>query len=268
MQKFCIAAVAVLSLVFAGSALASPGQDRHWVCHGTGSQSNPFVLIDVPLNSAHFNKLLEEGTDFVATVGEDGLPTEDACGPVDEDHPPAPKFDGKIEFTLVGAECAAGQAGVPGFTADWFLFSKGDLVDSGAFEYPATCLDLGTGPAGATGAAGANTTVIVQQPLSTCTSKRVYKFVVRKRFAGRLLRYVRVSAAGAKTKVQKVNGRYVVTADFSGLTVGQFTSQRHIKVTARVGNLPHRVTFNENVDLCRPANGKQNAPSASALAQP
>jgi hypothetical protein len=266
MRKITFVLALALSLVFAASAFAeAPGQDRHWVCHGTGSQTNPFVLIDVPLNSAHFNKLLADGTDFVAVVGEDGLPTDDACGPVDEDHPPAPKFDGEISFSLVGAQCAEGQQGIPGFTADWFLFSKGETVDSGTFEYPASCLDVAAGPAGP---AGASTTVVVQAPLQNCTSKRVYSFTVRKRWQGHLLRYVRVKASGAKVSVRRVDGRYRATVDFSGLTVGQFTSQRHIKVTARVDGYPHRVTFNENVDLCRPANGKQNAPSASGLAQP
>lgn len=266
MKKITFALALVLSLVFAASAFAeAPGQDRHWVCHGTGSQSNPFVLIDVPLNSAHFNKLLEEGTDKVAVVGEDGLPTDEACGPIDEDHPPAPKFDGKIEFTVEEAVCEVGQTGINGFTADWFMFSKGEQVDAGSFTLPATCLTLGAGPQGP---AGQTTTVIVQAPLQNCTSKRVYTFKVRKRYQGHLLRYVRVTASGAKVSIKKVNGRYVATADFSGLTVGQFTSQRHIKVTARVDGFPHRVTFNENVDLCRPSNGKQNAPSASALAKP
>jgi hypothetical protein len=127
-------------------------------------------------------------------------------------------------------------------------------------------LDGAKGVDGANGNDGVTTTVIVQEPLKACTSHRVYKFTVRKRFQGKLLRFVRVHASGAKVTVKKVHGRYVATADFSGLAVGQFTAQRHVKVTARIAGHSKRVTFNENVDLCRPSNGKQNAPSASGLA--
>jgi hypothetical protein len=50
------------------------------ICHGTGSATNPFVLIDVPTNSAHFTKHLPEGRD-VAPVFINGVPNcPDATG--------------------------------------------------------------------------------------------------------------------------------------------------------------------------------------------
>jgi hypothetical protein len=37
------------------------------ICHGTGSATNPFVLIDVPTNSAHFRRHLPAGRDVLPT---------------------------------------------------------------------------------------------------------------------------------------------------------------------------------------------------------
>ncbi len=57
------AASLVLSVLIvgpAGSAFAAgkiaDGKKKGFICHATGSKKNPYVLIKVPKNSAHFTK--------------------------------------------------------------------------------------------------------------------------------------------------------------------------------------------------------------------
>ena len=86
-----LAVVASLALTGAGVATATqeeqydregraapPGQARQDICHGTGSATNPFVLITVPVNSNHFTDHLPEGRDVLPVNGEcpGGEPTE------------------------------------------------------------------------------------------------------------------------------------------------------------------------------------------------
>lgn len=65
--------VTTAGLVTAPSAWANPDL----ICHGTGSATTPFVLIDVPRNSAHFTKHEPEGQDVEPTFvnGQPNCPT-------------------------------------------------------------------------------------------------------------------------------------------------------------------------------------------------
>jgi hypothetical protein len=110
-------------------------------------------------------------------------------------------------------------------------------------------------------------------PQTTCTSKRVYRFLVRKRYTdGHLIKSVRAKDPDAKMTIKRLTtgknkGRLQVTADYRGKKFTAFTHQRHIVVSALVATRGWLV-LNEDVDLCRPANGNQNAPSASGDAAP
>ena len=48
MRKRTVTAIVLVMLTLsslAASALAAPRTDKHWVCHGTASATNPYVLI-------------------------------------------------------------------------------------------------------------------------------------------------------------------------------------------------------------------------------
>lgn len=48
MRKRTVTAIVLVMLTLsslAASALAGPREDKHWVCHGTASATNPYVLI-------------------------------------------------------------------------------------------------------------------------------------------------------------------------------------------------------------------------------
>jgi hypothetical protein len=83
------------------------------ICHGTGSATNPFVLIDVPTNSAHFTKHLPEGRDVRPTFvnGVANCPTATgALAPATLQ--PAGPFDEPGDFGTVGpANANGGNAG-------------------------------------------------------------------------------------------------------------------------------------------------------------
>jgi hypothetical protein len=296
MRKYALMVAATMVAALAVTSTAGATQvEKKWVCHATGSESNPFVLINVPTNSAHLDSTKKgfHVNDKAPLVVEDenGRPIGLTCG--EPGSPPTPPFTGDITFTLIAANCKPGEVGIPGFEVTVFVHEKfkdgelesfsaedehgRDVTEQVLFTFPATCIPVlqgptgpqgpagGTGPAGANGLPGATTTttVLTATPRS-CTSRRVYRFLVRKRFRGRLLTNVRASDPGANSvTVRRLGRRFLVTADYRGKKVGVFASQRHILVTASVGRL--RLRFNENVDLCRNPNGAQNAPSASGL---
>jgi hypothetical protein len=61
-----LSALAVLSLLLAMGVSMSGGasaarRSKVYVCHATGSRTNPFVLVHVPRNSAHVTKHMEPG---------------------------------------------------------------------------------------------------------------------------------------------------------------------------------------------------------------
>jgi len=175
MRKLALAGiVAACTLVVPAAALAteSPPPHKALICHGTGSDTNPFVLLDVPVNSAHFKSHLPDGRDHLPTPVEDanGRVIGQTCG--EPGSPPTPPFTGRLLFTLVVAECDVGEVGVPGFTVSVFAredFRDGELEAAEAidehghdvteqviFEFPATCIPVIAGPPGAPGAPGAN----------------------------------------------------------------------------------------------------------------
>jgi len=57
-----LAALFLASTMLAAPALATGGHDdgkdkeKKYICHATGSEKNPYVLLRVPTNSAHFDK--------------------------------------------------------------------------------------------------------------------------------------------------------------------------------------------------------------------
>lgn len=223
---------------------------------------------------AHFNVSIEK-TPWTYVVTQDGVQT--ATGSVVSTTTQlsigvrsTDNLGHVMKVTISNGEARASQS------ATWALCGpppagpagpKGDKGDTGATG--ATGANGKDGATGQTGKDGSSSTVIDRVgKLPTCTSHRVYKFVVRKRYHGRVITGpVKASDRGAKISIKRnAKGRYVVSADYSGLKVGAFTYQRHIFVSAVVAGRG-RLAFNENVDLCRPANGAQNAPSASGDAK-
>jgi len=116
----------------AGTALATD-VPKGEICHGTGN--GDFVLLDVPLNSAHFTRHLQDG--------QDKLPTNGKCPPVAGGQPGPPGPQGPPGPTgPAGPQGPAGPSGPAGSTG-------------------------ATGPAGPTGPQGpAGTTT----PTATCTA--------------------------------------------------------------------------------------------------
>src|SRR5262252_2855936 len=102
------------------------------ICHGTG---NGFVLLDVPLNSAHFTKHLQDGRDVLPTNGK--CPPSSGGGQPGQPGPPGPQ----------GPPGPTGPAGPAGPTGP-----------AGA-----------TGPAGPQGPAGpAGSSTTITTPTATC----------------------------------------------------------------------------------------------------
>lgn len=170
--------------------------------------------------------------------------------------------DGHVAYSQEQLNCAAlvGPAGPKG--------DPGTPGTPGKDGAPGTPGTNGAGTPGTPGTPGTDgqpgepgkTTILIQPKLKLCTSNRIYQFMVRKRYSGHVLRFVRAYEKGADVSVHRTGGRYVVVVAFH-VTVGQFNHTRHILVTARVGS--KRLRFNENVDLCRQRDGDQNATPAS-----
>lgn len=170
-----IAVLAAFVTVFvAAPAMATQDQpEKAWICHGTGSDTNPFVLINVPKNSAHFKSHLPDGRDHLPALvnpQQDPVPPNLTCG--EPGSPPTPPFTGRLLFTLVAAECEVGEVGVPGFTVSVFVredFKDGELDSAEAidehnndvteeviFNFPPTCIPVIQGPQGPPGVNGNN----------------------------------------------------------------------------------------------------------------
>jgi hypothetical protein len=231
-----------------------PVENGPWKVLAVDEQGHTLVNVNIPGSSAEQIIgglwLLDNGTHQVkVTVGN-----------------AANIADGKVTRTTQMTNCAApvGPAG-----------PKGDPGPPGiGYDCTGTAVPTGGTPAlcpGTKGDPGPPGKVLV--PQTTCTSKRVYRFLVRKRYTdGHLIRSVRAKDSGAKMTVKrittgKLKGRLQVTADYRGLKVTGFTHTRHIEVDALVATRGWLV-LNENADLCRSANGHQNAPSASGDAGP
>jgi hypothetical protein len=63
-----LAVPAALVAMLVPTASASADQPKAEICHGTGN--GQFVLLDVPLNSAHFTKHLQDGRDKLPVNGK------------------------------------------------------------------------------------------------------------------------------------------------------------------------------------------------------
>jgi hypothetical protein len=235
-MKFLTALSTMLLGLLAVAAVASASQqDKEWICHGTGSDSNPYVLINVPTNSAHFTKHLVDGSDKLPVKVDGGL----SCG--GEDSPPTPPFTGNITFTLVQASCAEGEQGVPGFEVIMEQFSHGDYLltidgrDTGEqviFDFPPTCISTGTGPAGPAGPAGptgpagssgvpgANATTPATTTSKACVSRRTFMLYLPVKTL-RHARSVTVTVAGV-TRTMHPNKAGKVRISLVGLKKGVY----------------------------------------------
>jgi hypothetical protein len=58
--------------VFASGDYDDKDKDKKYICHATGSDKNPYVLLYVPKNSAHFDK--DKHPDDVKPYFKDGKP--------------------------------------------------------------------------------------------------------------------------------------------------------------------------------------------------
>lgn len=164
-------AMTVTTLAVAAPALATQPA-KAWICHGTGSATNPDVLLDVPTNSAHFTKHLPDGRDHLPNLvdaNQDPAPPNLTCG--EPGTPPTPPFTGRITFTLIAAACKPGELGVPGFEVTVLVREDvkdgedlelratdndgRDVTEQVLFTFPFTCLPTIAGPAGTPGANGA-----------------------------------------------------------------------------------------------------------------
>jgi LPXTG-motif cell wall-anchored protein len=154
------AALAVLTVLSFG-APASATQEKEWVCHATGSQTNPFVLIKVPTHTPHLN--VEHPNFHENDVAPEVIVVDDETfrfcpGPVGPEGPAGPPGpagpegpagkDGEDGAT--GPEGPAGPAGEAG--------PQGEVGPAGpagaAGQNGADGADGAAGPAGPTGAQG------------------------------------------------------------------------------------------------------------------
>jgi hypothetical protein len=210
--------IAALLIATSASAASATQVEKHWICHGTGSATNPYVLIDVPTNSAHFTKHLPDGDDLA--VADQGDPS---CPGAPDEPPVTEPFAGTLTFALDGARCAAGEVGVPGFTVTQETVRWGEVVDEQVvFAYPATCVPASPGspgPAGANGANGAPGATTVA-PARTCVSHRRFSLFLPVR-ALRHAKSVRVTVAGVM-KIMHPNRAGRVRIDLTGLRAGVY----------------------------------------------
>jgi hypothetical protein len=58
-----------------GKAAQAPGHDKVWICHATGSATNPYVLIHVPPPAVRAHERHQDGRDIVPAPVTDGKPS-------------------------------------------------------------------------------------------------------------------------------------------------------------------------------------------------
>lgn len=79
-----IAATAALSQTTNGGGQDAPGQNKMGVCHATGSATNPYVYLEAPPNSAHFDRTKHPADIYPVSGPEDcpagGGTTDDGSG--------------------------------------------------------------------------------------------------------------------------------------------------------------------------------------------
>jgi hypothetical protein len=93
----------VLLATMVGGSTAMAGQAKHYICHRTASESNPYVLIHVATPAkvqAHLSGDLKGH--FDTRVGGDYLPTQyeiaNGCGAT----PPEPRLDSRLNTRVCG----------------------------------------------------------------------------------------------------------------------------------------------------------------------
>ena len=240
-------ALAAAVMLIAASVANATSTDKAWICHATGSQTNPFVLIDVPggLDNPGHSKHENDKLPTVLDPKQDPIPPNLSCD-TGENPQPTPPFTGDLQFKLAPVECKVDETGIPGFTVVEAQFDKGELVYKThdgkqveyvtIFDYPGTCVPIVPGPTGlagpagpagatgangATGATGALTAPLTAPQSRKCITRRVLFITLPKTYKG--VRSVRVSIGGRKHVLRVRPGRKV-RIDFAaeGFGHGQY----------------------------------------------
>lgn len=124
------------------------------------------------------------------------------------------------------------------------------------------------GPAGPAGPPGGGTntntttTVVVHQPPRTCTSRRSYRFHVRRAFEGSRVVAAKATEPGVKVTTRKRHGRFVVTWTTKGKRYPAGGVIRSVTVHARLANGRH-INFVWRYRPCLKNDGNLNDPPAS-----
>lgn len=226
--------LALIALIVAAPAGATE-IEKGWICHATNSESNPFVLLHVPTNSAHFTKHLGHGDKLAADVEDaEGRVVGHSCG---EDGQPTPPFTGALTFNLDNANCDEGEVGVPGFTVILETFKDSEKIDEQIiFTFPSTCIAPApgatgpagpagpqgpagpAGPAGKDGANGTSAQSVSRQSVAAkgkCTSKRTLSIRLPRGYHGRITALV-----SGKRQTVRVDSRRRIRLTFRGVKCG------------------------------------------------
>lgn len=240
-MRSSIIGLAMLALMAFAMPASATTPEKTWVCHGTASASNPFVLLHVPQTSAHLTKHVADGSDKLAELVDDHY----VCG--DEDLEP---FTGALTFHLTAAACKPGEAGVPGFDVILETFEKGELTDEQViFTFPSTCIAPVPGPAGPAGPAGpggpagpqgvpgVTTTVTVSrtEKPAACRSRRTLSLKLPPGYSGRVTALV-----SGRRQTVRVDSRRRVRISFRGVKcgLGSIVIRRHgLKPVVRIYTL-------------------------------
>jgi hypothetical protein len=202
-KRLPLALAVTATLAFTANANAD--QPKGEICHGTGN--GDFVLLTVPLNSAHFTKHLFDGTDVLPTNGK-CPPEVEPPGPPGEQGPPGPTGP-------QGPQGPQGNTGPQGATGN-----TGATGQTGA-----------TGPQGAQGIPGVSTT----QPV--CTSTVLTRMPLDKKRWNRTTHgaLIIVGQNGGRIREVKINhtSTPTVTVDLRGLACGLY----YIQLDSRPHNI-------------------------------
>jgi len=145
--KLVLATLVAIGLIVGAAQAGDDPPAKKWTCHKTGSETNPWVLIDVPENSSHWTKHREDKAPEDRSDGKKG------CKPDEPEEP----FTGRIDIDLetVLADCASDEIPVHGWTLTIEFFINGELADSDSVTQPGQCIPPGAqGPPGEDGAPG------------------------------------------------------------------------------------------------------------------
>ena len=251
-MKYLLGALCAVAVTFAIPATAgatNPEPEKAWICHGTGSESNPYVLINVPLVSAHWVKHEPAGRDKAPTLVEkDGRDPYKSC----DGEKPTPPFTGRIDLDLelIPAVCTTLEVGIDGFTLTIELYKDGELIDSDTVTVAPQCVPPGPagppgppgppGPAGpigpggppglpgvpgftgAQGPAGPAGPPGPGQPASNCRSRVVTTLRLPRRFAAAIGDRVVLRIGGARRATPRVSAGLRIRVNLRGLECGRY----------------------------------------------